>query len=140
MSPAHDIGSFRLATPPAGFVDDPYPWYAALRRHSPVHPLAPDSVLLTRYDDVFFASRHPHIFSSAAGITIPEQTPELSEYFGSMIVMDDPRHQRLRSMVSRAFTPKVVARIETSVRDHLLVAELPSASMMMPRMISSNAM
>jgi cytochrome P450 len=43
-----------------------------------------------------------------------------------MIVLDDPRHQRLRSIVSRAFTPKVVARIEASVRDraHRLVASL----------------
>jgi methyl-branched lipid omega-hydroxylase len=81
---------------------------------------------LTKLDDVHYASRHPDIFSSAPGITINEQTPELAEYFGSMIVLDDPRHQRLRSIVSRAFTPKVVARIETSVREraHRLVASL----------------
>jgi cytochrome P450 len=72
---------------------------------------------LTKLDDVHFASRHPDIFSSAAGITIGDQVPELAEYFGSMIVLDDPRHQRLRSIVSRAFTPKVVARIEASVRE-----------------------
>src|SRR6202789_4640714 len=43
-----------------------------------------------------------------------------------MIVLDDPRHQRLRSIVSRAFTPKVVARIETSVRERArrLVADM----------------
>jgi methyl-branched lipid omega-hydroxylase len=81
---------------------------------------------LTKHDDVHFASRHPDIFSSAGGITINDQTPELAEYFGSMIVLDDPRHQRLRSIVSRAFTPKVVARIEASVREraHRLVASL----------------
>ncbi len=81
---------------------------------------------LTKHDDVHFASRHPDIFSSAGGITINDQTPELNEYFGSMIVLDDPRHQRLRSIVSRAFTPKVVARIEASVREraHRLVASL----------------
>ncbi|HEY0228299.1 MAG TPA: cytochrome P450, partial [Mycobacterium sp.] len=81
---------------------------------------------LTKLDDVHFASRHPDIFSSAGGITINDQTPELAEYFGSMIVTDDPRHQRLRSIVSRAFTPKVVARIETSVREraHRLVTSL----------------
>ena len=73
-----------------------------------------------------FASRHPEIFSSSPNITISDQTPELAEYFGSMIVMDDPRHQRLRSIVSRAFTPKVVARIEASVRERArrLVASL----------------
>jgi len=81
---------------------------------------------LTKLEDVHYASRHPDIFSSAPGITINDQMPELAEYFGSMIVLDDPRHQRLRSIVSRAFTPKVVARIETSVREraHRLVAAL----------------
>ncbi len=81
---------------------------------------------LTKHDDVHFASRHPDIFSSSPNITINDNSPELAEYFGSMIVLDDPRHQRLRSIVSRAFTPKVVARIEASVRDraHRLVESL----------------
>ncbi|ADT99267.1 MULTISPECIES: cytochrome P450 [Mycolicibacterium] len=71
---------------------------------------------LTRHDDVFFASRHPEIFSSALGITVGDQTPELAEYFGSMIAMDDPRHTRLRNIVRSAFTPRVLALIEDSVR------------------------
>ncbi|MGB8388901.1 cytochrome P450 [Mycobacterium sp.] len=81
---------------------------------------------LTKHDDVFYASRHPEIFSSSPNITINDNTPEIAEYFGSMIVLDDPRHQRLRSIVSRAFTPKVVARIESSVRERArrLVASL----------------
>ncbi|EUA65750.1 putative cytochrome P450 [Mycobacterium xenopi 4042] len=81
---------------------------------------------LTKYDDVFYASRHPEIFSSHPNITIADQPVEVAEYFGSMIALDDPRHQRLRSIVSRAFTPKVVARTEASVRDRAqrLVAEM----------------
>jgi methyl-branched lipid omega-hydroxylase len=81
---------------------------------------------LTKHDDVHYASRHPEIFSSSPNITIGDNLPEIAEYFGSMIVLDDPRHQRLRSIVSRAFTPKVVARIEASVREraHRLVASL----------------
>ncbi|WP_207548381.1 cytochrome P450 [Mycolicibacterium iranicum] len=71
---------------------------------------------LTRYDDVFYASRHPELFSSALGITVGDQTPELAEYFGSMIAMDDPRHTRLRNIVRSAFTPRVLALIEDSVR------------------------
>ena len=43
---------FTLAGADAGFIDDPYPTYAALREHDPVHPLGPGSWLLTRYDDV----------------------------------------------------------------------------------------
>jgi cytochrome P450 len=41
----------------------------------------------------------------------------MNEFFGSMINMDDPKHFRLRNIVSRGFTPKEVARIETQVRD-----------------------
>jgi methyl-branched lipid omega-hydroxylase len=66
---------------------------------------------------VFYASRHPEIFSSALGITIGDQNPELAEYFGSMIAMDDPRHSRLRNIVRSAFTPRVLVLIEDSVRE-----------------------
>src|ERR1700753_3076412 len=72
---------------------------------------------VTKHDDGHYASRDPEVFSASPNITINDQPPERAKYFGSMIVLDDPRHQRLRSIVSRAFTPKVVARIETSVPD-----------------------
>jgi cytochrome P450 len=50
----------------------------------------------------------------------------VAEYFGSMINLDDPRHARLRNIVRSAFTPKVVARTEESVRDRArrLVSDL----------------
>jgi methyl-branched lipid omega-hydroxylase len=101
--------------------------FATLRREAPVswHPefVAEGAEpgrghwAVTRYDDVFRASRHPEVFSSSLGITIGDQTPELAEYFGSMIAMDDPRHSRLRNIVRSAFTPRVLARMEDSVRD-----------------------
>jgi methyl-branched lipid omega-hydroxylase len=100
--------------------------FATLRREMPISfweiPTQPDydagagHWALARYDDVHYVSRHPHMFSSAPSITFGDNIPELSEFFGSMIVMDDPRHQRLRSIVSRAFTPRVVALTEESVR------------------------
>jgi methyl-branched lipid omega-hydroxylase len=100
--------------------------FATLRREKPISfweiPKQPDfdpgagHWALARYDDVHYVSRHPQIFSSAPNITIGDNIPELSEFFGSMIVTDDPRHQRLRNIVSRAFTPRVVARTEESVR------------------------
>lgn len=101
--------------------------FATLRRVAPISfwteavqpgfEEGPGHWALTKLDDVFYASRHPEIFSSSPNITIADQPPEVAEFFGSMIVLDDPRHQRLRSIVSRAFTPKVVARIEASVRE-----------------------
>ncbi|HME47540.1 cytochrome P450 [Mycobacterium sp.] len=101
--------------------------FATLRREAPISfwpetkqqgfEIGPGHWALSKYDDVHYASRHPHIFSSVPSITINDQVPELNEFFGSMIVMDDPRHLRLRNIVSRAFTPRVVARTEASVRD-----------------------
>jgi cytochrome P450 len=119
-----DLGSWKFWSLDDGFRDGAF---AALRRDAPISfhpplesPAVDDPVghwALTRHDDVWFASRHPQIFSSSPSIVISDSNPELSEYFGSMIVMDDPRHLRLRNIVSRAFTPRVVARTEASVRE-----------------------
>jgi hypothetical protein len=119
-----DLGSWRFWVQDDDLRDGSF---ATLRREAPVsfHPPletpgvqgGPGHWAVTRYEDVWFASRHPHIFSSSPSITINDANPDVSEYFGSMIVMDDPKHLRLRNIVSRAFTPKVVARTEASVRD-----------------------
>jgi cytochrome P450 len=67
--------------------------------------------------DVSAASRQPELFSSARGATSVEDLPaEFNEYFGSMINMDDPRHARLRRIVSRAFTPKMIKKFEEDVQ------------------------
>jgi cytochrome P450 len=71
---------------------------------------------LVRQADVAEASRNPGLFSSAAGATSIEDLPaEFNEYFGSMINMDDPRHARLRRIVSRAFTPKMLKKFQEDV-------------------------
>jgi methyl-branched lipid omega-hydroxylase len=70
-----------------------------------------------RHADVAEASRNPELFSSARGSTsIMDLPAEFNEYFGSMINMDDPRHARLRRIVSRAFTPKMIKKFEADVR------------------------
>src|SRR5215472_10062971 len=72
---------------------------------------------LVRHADVTEASRNPELFSSAAGATSMIDLPvEFNEYFGSMINMDDPRHARLRRIVSRAFTPKMIKKFEDDVQ------------------------
>ena len=72
---------------------------------------------LVRHADVTEASRNPGVFSSAAGATSMNDLPtEFNEYFGSMINMDDPRHARLRRIVSRAFTPKMIKKFEEDVQ------------------------
>src|SRR5580692_4223448 len=67
--------------------------------------------------DVAAASRQPELFSSARGATSIQDLPaEFNEYFGSMINMDDPRHARLRRIVSRAFTPRMIKKFEEDVQ------------------------
>ncbi len=68
---------------------------------------------LVKHADVLEASRNPDIFSSARGATsLVDLPPEFNEYFGSMINLDDPRHARLRRIVSRAFTPRMIKKFE----------------------------
>ena len=77
----------------------------------------PGYYALVRHADILEASRHPEVFSSARGATgIADLPVEFNEYFGSMINMDDPRHARLRRIVSRAFSPRMIAKFEVDVR------------------------
>jgi cytochrome P450 len=72
---------------------------------------------LTRYADVIEVSRRPEDFCSGLGVGIPEVRPEVSEYFNSMISMDDPRHARLRRIVSRGFTPRKLDSLKSGVEE-----------------------
>ena len=83
---------------------------------SPI-PQGPGSWVLTKHEDILHASRNPEIFSSAQGITILDSPPEFNEFFSSMIAMDDPRHARLRRIVSQGFTPRMLNRLEDSVQE-----------------------
>ncbi|MEN9506904.1 MAG: hypothetical protein RI958_2830 [Actinomycetota bacterium] len=76
----------------------------------------PGYFALTRYDDVWHASRNPQLFCSGKGSNIGDLPEFMLETLGSMINMDDPKHFRLRSIVSRGFTPKEVAKVEEYVR------------------------
>lgn len=102
--------------------------FVTLRREAPVaffqaaavpgFEAGPGHWALTSFDHVHHASRHPEVFSSVpTSVSLTEIDPAVAEFSGSMINLDDPRHLRLRSIVNRAFTPKMVARIEESVRN-----------------------
>jgi len=100
--------------------------FVTLRRERPVSfheepevPLlgkGPGFWAVTRHADILEVSRNPDTYSSARrGVNIIDQPPELNEFFGSMIVMDDPHHTRLRRIVSRGFTPSVIRKLEADV-------------------------
>ncbi|HEY8524828.1 MAG TPA: cytochrome P450 [Acidimicrobiales bacterium] len=70
---------------------------------------------LTRHADVVEASRQPKLFCSGQGTQILDMPVPFLEFFGSMINMDDPRHARLRRIVSRGFTPRQLELLRADV-------------------------
>jgi cytochrome P450 len=71
---------------------------------------------LTKHAHISEASRHPEIFQSGKGATSVIDLPEeMNEFFGSMINMDNPRHARLRRIVSSAFNPRMIKSIEDRI-------------------------
>lgn len=99
--------------------------FATLREERPVSfheewdfeivPKGPGYWSLARHADILEASRRPEVFCSGKGSNIGDLPPPFLEFFGSMINMDDPRHGRLRRIVSRGFTPKRIEQAAGSV-------------------------
>jgi cytochrome P450 len=93
-----------------GFQADPYPTYAWLRENEPLHH-NPDLDLwaLTRHEDIAEALRTEGTYSNSHGVAIEKSAWGPSAYkVMSILGMDPPRQKRLRSLVSRGFTPRRV--------------------------------
>ncbi len=79
-------------------------------------PRGPGYRAVTRHGDITEMSRHPERFCSGKGATsVIDMPPEMNEFFGGMINEDNPKHARLRRIVSSAFNPRMVASIEGTV-------------------------
>jgi cytochrome P450 len=92
------------------FQEDPYPTYAWLREHEPLHHNpALDLWALTRHADVADAVRTEGTYSNSWGVAIEDSAwgPDAHRVM-SILAMDPPRQKRLRSLVSRGFTPRRV--------------------------------
>jgi len=109
----------------SGPVADREAGFATLRRADPIRffaeveteflPAGRGYWAITRHADVVEASRHPEWFCSGEGTNITDLPPEFREFFGSMISMDDPKHARLRKVVSAGFTPRMMRSLEEGV-------------------------
>jgi cytochrome P450 len=82
---------------------------------SPI-PKGPGYWAITKHADILEVSRTPEVFCSGRGSNIQDLPVPFAEFFGSMINMDDPRHARLRRIVSGGFTPRMLKRFEADVQ------------------------
>jgi len=112
-----DLGAFRLTDPPPGFVDDPYPFYAALRERAPVHEMAPGMLLLTRYADVAALYRDPRASSDKRREFAPKfgDSPLFEHHTTSLVFNDPPLHTRVRRLMMGALSQRAIARMEAGV-------------------------
>jgi cytochrome P450 len=115
--------------------------FAELRAERPVswHPPVEDALMhdpddrgywaITRRSDIVTVSRNNEVFLSGKGVMFENVPVELLEASQSFLAMDPPRHTKLRKVVSAAFTPRQVRRIEDSIKANAktIVEELRAA-------------
>ena len=112
------ITGFTLAGAPPAFIDDPYPFYDALRAHSPVHPMAPGQWLLTRHNDVSAVYRAPQAKSDKRREFAPKfgpGTPLYEHHTTSLVFNDAPLHTRVRRLLLGALNQRAITRMEAGV-------------------------
>ncbi|MEY3695178.1 MAG: hypothetical protein RL083_1003, partial [Pseudomonadota bacterium] len=110
--------SFNLQQLPAGFHENPYPIYRALREHAPIKLMPDSSYFLTRYDNLIAIYKNPKVFSS-------DKQREFKPKYGdsllyehhttSLVFSDPPLHTRVRKLISGALTPRAIAGMEPSL-------------------------
>src|SRR5262245_43179306 len=97
---------------------NPFPTYASMRLGAPVQQVQPGGFwAVTRAEDVEYVLRNPQVFSSAGfqSVLKPEWLPH-NPVGDSILTKDDPGHAKLRGLVSRAFTPRAIGRLEPRLR------------------------
>jgi cytochrome P450 len=99
--------------------EDPYPLYARLREQAPLYRNDEfDFWALSRYDDVLDAFRDVAHYSNRNGVSLdPSAFGPQAHRTMSFLAMDPPKHTRMRTLVSRAFSPRRVAELEVRVRE-----------------------
>ncbi len=118
--------AFQLTRVPPDFIDDPYPYYAALRAHDPVHDLETGGVFLSRYEDALAVYRNPQASSDKKEEFRPKfgDSPLYEHHTTSLVFSDPPLHTRVRRLMTGALNQRAIARMEQDVVtlvDRLLV-------------------
>ncbi len=117
MPDADAVRDFQLTRVPAAFLDDPYPWYAALREHDPLHALEGGGVFLSRYEDAIAVYRAPQASSDKREEFRPKlgDSPLYEHHTTSLVFNDPPLHTKVRRILMGAVNQKAIARMEPNV-------------------------
>jgi cytochrome P450 len=126
MTRATVAGEIDDALDSESFFADPYATYARLREEDPVHWCEPwGQWVVTRFDDVLAVNKDPQRFSSAGWerrfiAQLPpdlQQLPQMQRHYGTKVLSmtDPPEHTRLRRLVVRSFTPRVLEALRPSI-------------------------
>jgi cytochrome P450 len=118
------------------FREDPYQFFHLLREHEPVHQTPMGVYMLSRYADASATVRDPALSNNERNSELyqafreanPEHGPgPFDDEFGQAVILflDPPDHTRLRGLVSKAFTPKVIGQLRPRIEQ--LVNELLDA-------------
>jgi cytochrome P450 len=110
------------------FQVDPYPTYARLRDEAPAYfSEAWGGWLLTRYQDVQSGFKDPRLSSNRAGAFGAMLPAALKEQMAPMVrslsswalLIDPPDHTRIRSLVNKAFTPRLVEYLRPLIQEQV---------------------
>jgi cytochrome P450 len=119
------IMNVNIASPE--FKANPYPFYARLRAEAPVYrvtlPSKQTAWLITRYDDVVMALKDERFAKNKLNALTPEQAakqPWVPAMFKplerNMLDLDAPDHTRLRALVHKAFTPRLIEQMQERIQ------------------------
>jgi cytochrome P450 len=138
MTAVGNVATFDPFEP--GFVEWPYDQYARLRAQDPVHRSALlEGWVLTRYEDVYRVLRDPTVsveLDNANPTGVVELHRERIRRNGrgtsTLVLLDDPDHNRLRKLLQRPFGPRPVERLRSLVTarvDATIAGLLPRGAM-----------
>lgn len=125
------------------FLEDPYPFYEMGRQMSPLFLAGPNIWLVFGYEHIAAILKDNASWSSdsrARPLPTPEQIAAMPEaaraafedFAPSMLMADAPLHTRLRSLVSQAFTPRMIDHLAPRIRavaNELLDPVIPTGTM-----------
>lgn len=108
------------------FTQDVHTHFAWMRANEPVYRgkfmFGVDAYLITRYDDVVAALKDPRIIKNAQNATTKKgrrgdawMPKFMLALQNNMLNMDDPDHRRLRNLIHKAFTPRMIQQMESKI-------------------------